>query len=223
MATDNTAPCGPIRRAHGRSSSAFPPAAGATRRSPGAAVFLSSAAPTTSTATARRRRRVDGAMKSILSRIRAATIQRRNRMKRILAAGCVITLAALASTLVIAQYETSAGLLHHQRQSRQGRRSRRPRGRRSSHCQSLAAKVGAGSRTWRAYLSTQGKTTSDTSVTSMPATGSEPVPGTTRRACGSLDDVADLHSPAANQSTKRPRLTRRVLRGEQQRRQAEQA
>ena len=32
------------------------------------------------------------------------------------------------------------------------------------HCQSLAAKVGADSRTWRAYLSTQGKTTSDTDV-----------------------------------------------------------
>lgn len=32
------------------------------------------------------------------------------------------------------------------------------------HCQSLAAAAGAGDRTWRAYLSSQGKTLSDTNV-----------------------------------------------------------
>ena len=62
------------------------------------------------------------------------------------------------------------------------------------HCQSLAAKVGAGSRTWRAYLSTQGKTTSDTNVVhARDRIGTGPW----HNAKGEriARDVADLHSP----------------------------
>ena len=65
------------------------------------------------------------------------------------------------------------------------------------HCQSLAAKVGAGGRTWRAYLSTQGKTTSDTDVVhARDRIGSGPW----HNAKGQLiaRDVADLHSPSNN-------------------------
>ena len=42
-----------------------------------------------------------------------------------------------------------------------------------AHCQSLAAAVGAGGKTWRAYLSTS---------TSTPRTASATAPGTTSRA-----------------------------------------
>ena len=62
------------------------------------------------------------------------------------------------------------------------------------HCQSLAAKVGAGSRTWRAYLSSQGKTTSDTNVVhARDRIGTGPW----HNAKGEriARDVADLHSP----------------------------
>ena len=65
------------------------------------------------------------------------------------------------------------------------------------HCQSLAAKVGAGSRTWRAYLSTQGKTTSDTNVVhARDRIGAGPW----HNAKGEriARDVADLHSPNNN-------------------------
>ena len=65
------------------------------------------------------------------------------------------------------------------------------------HCQSLAAKVGAGSRTWRAYLSSQGKTTSDTDVVhARNRIGAGPW----HNAKGEriARDVADLHSPSNN-------------------------
>ena len=65
------------------------------------------------------------------------------------------------------------------------------------HCQSLAAKVGAGGRTWRAYLSTQGKTTSDTNVAhARDRIGAGPW----HNAKGEriARDVADLHSPSNN-------------------------
>ena len=65
------------------------------------------------------------------------------------------------------------------------------------HCQALAAKVGAGSRTWRAYLSTQGKTTSDTNVVhARDRIGTGPW----HNAKGEriARDVADLHSPSNN-------------------------
>ena len=65
------------------------------------------------------------------------------------------------------------------------------------HCQSLAAKVGAGSRTWRAYLSSQGKTTSDTNVVhARDRIGTGPW----HNAKGEriARDVADLHSPNNN-------------------------
>lgn len=65
------------------------------------------------------------------------------------------------------------------------------------HCQSLAAKVGADSRTWRAYLSTQGKTTSDTDVAharNRIGTG----PWHNAKGERIARDVADLHSPNNN-------------------------
>jgi len=65
------------------------------------------------------------------------------------------------------------------------------------HCQALAAAVGAGGHTWRAYLSTQGKTTSDTNVIhARDRIGSGPW----HNAKGEriARDVADLHSPNVN-------------------------
>ena len=51
-----------------------------------------------------------------------------------------------------------------------------------AHCQKLAAAAGAGSRTWRAYLSTSYIPPS-TAAASMPAIASARGPGTTPRAC----------------------------------------
>lgn len=65
------------------------------------------------------------------------------------------------------------------------------------HCQALATKVGAGNHTWRAYLSTQGKTTSDTNVVHARdriGTG----PWHNAKGARIARDVADLHSPDAN-------------------------
>src|SRR5687767_14600621 len=65
------------------------------------------------------------------------------------------------------------------------------------HCQSLAAKVGAGSRTWRAYLSSQGKTTSDTNVVhARDRIGTGPWHNSKGERIAR--DVADLHSPNNN-------------------------
>lgn len=65
------------------------------------------------------------------------------------------------------------------------------------HCQSLAAAVGAGGRTWRAYLSTQGKTTSDPSAAhARDRIGAGPWHNA--KGVRVARDVADLHSPNAN-------------------------
>jgi hypothetical protein len=65
------------------------------------------------------------------------------------------------------------------------------------HCQALATKVGAGGRTWRAYLSTQGKTTSDTNVAhARDRIGAGPWHNA--KGVQIARDVADLHSPNAN-------------------------
>ncbi|MDO9599565.1 MAG: hypothetical protein Q7J47_17745 [Azoarcus sp.] len=65
------------------------------------------------------------------------------------------------------------------------------------HCQSLAAAVGAGSRTWRAYLSTQGTALNDpNAVHARDRIGSGPW----HNAKGELiaRNVEELHSAAAN-------------------------
>jgi hypothetical protein len=65
------------------------------------------------------------------------------------------------------------------------------------HCQALAAKVGAGNRVWRAYLSTQGKTTSDTNVVhARDRIGAGPWHNA--KGVRIARDVADLHSPNVN-------------------------
>ncbi|HWA38050.1 MAG TPA: hypothetical protein VG873_09320 [Burkholderiales bacterium] len=65
------------------------------------------------------------------------------------------------------------------------------------HCQSLAGAVGAGSRTWRAYLSTQGKTIADTNVIhARDRIGSGPWHNA--KGVRIARNVDDLHSVDAN-------------------------
>ena len=65
------------------------------------------------------------------------------------------------------------------------------------HCQSLAQAVGAGGRTWRAYLSTQGKAINDTNVVhARDRIGSGPWHNA--KGVRIASDVAELHSPAVN-------------------------
>jgi hypothetical protein len=65
------------------------------------------------------------------------------------------------------------------------------------HCQSLAKAVGAGSRSWRAYLSTQGKALNDTNVVHARDRIGQ---GPWHNAKGVMvaRSVEELHSPAAN-------------------------
>ena len=63
------------------------------------------------------------------------------------------------------------------------------------HCQSLASAAGAGSRTWRAYLSTQGSTISDTKVVhARDRIGAGPWHNA--KGVRVARDLADLHSAA---------------------------
>ncbi|HYG54448.1 MAG TPA: hypothetical protein VD965_04035 [Burkholderiales bacterium] len=65
------------------------------------------------------------------------------------------------------------------------------------HCQQLAAKAGAGNRTWRAYLSTQGKQLNDPNVVHARdriGTG----PWHNAKGVRIARDVADLHSASNN-------------------------
>jgi hypothetical protein len=65
------------------------------------------------------------------------------------------------------------------------------------HCQALAQSVGAGSRTWRAYLSTQGKAINDTNVVhARDRIGSGPWHNA--KGVQVARSVEDLHSAAAN-------------------------
>jgi hypothetical protein len=65
------------------------------------------------------------------------------------------------------------------------------------HCQSLAAKVGAGKHTWRAYLSTQGAKLDDTNVVhARDRIGNGPWRNT--KGVVVAKNVADLHSPNNN-------------------------
>ncbi len=65
------------------------------------------------------------------------------------------------------------------------------------HCQALAQAAGAGGRTWRAYLSTQGKATNDTNVIhARDRIGSGPWHNA--KGVRIARDVDDLHSASAN-------------------------
>jgi hypothetical protein len=69
-----------------------------------------------------------------------------------------------------------------------------------AHCQSLAATAGAGSKTWRAYLSTQGAG----AVNARDRIGKGP--WVNAKGTAIAKDVADLHS-ASNQLTKQTALS----------------
>src|SRR5687767_10579940 len=65
------------------------------------------------------------------------------------------------------------------------------------HCQSLASAAGAGNRTWRAYLSTQGATIQDKNVVhARDRIGSGPWHNA--KGVRVASSVADLHSPSVN-------------------------
>ena len=74
-------------------------------------------------------------------------------MKRIFPAGCVMTLAAIASTLVVAQDKPQLSFFITSANPGKGADLGGLDGA-DKYCQTLAAAAGAGSRTWRAYLST---------------------------------------------------------------------
>ena len=75
------------------------------------------------------------------------------------------------------------------------------------HCQSLAQAAGAGGKTWRAYLSTQGKTTSDTNVVhARDRIGKGP--WYNAKGVRVARNVDDLHS-ASNNVTKETALNER--------------
>ena len=98
---------------------------------------------------------------------------------------------------------------------RQRRRSRRA-GRRRRHCQTLAQAAGAGSKTWHAYLSTQG----DGAVNARDRIGKGPW----QNAKGVVvaTSVDDLHS-ANNKLSKQNNLSRERRDHQRRRRHAEQA
>lgn len=65
------------------------------------------------------------------------------------------------------------------------------------HCQALASAAGAGNKTWRAYLSTQGKATNDTNVIhARERIGAGPWHNA--KGVRIARNVEDLHSPDAN-------------------------
>ncbi len=99
-------------------------------------------------------------------------------MKRILAAGSVLTLAALASPLLVAQDKPQLSFFITSANPGKGADLGGLDGA-DKYCQTLAAAAGAGSRTWRAYLSTSAATASPAST---PRTASAPARGSTRRA-----------------------------------------
>lgn len=85
-------------------------------------------------------------------------------------------------------------VLRHVQRTGQGRRSRRPGGG-DAQCQKLAQAGGAGSKTWRAYLSTQASD-GKPAVNAKDRIGKGPW----QNAKGAViaKDVADLHGPANN-------------------------
>jgi len=111
-------------------------------------------------------------------------------MKRILAAGCVITLAALASTLVYAQSKPQLGFFITSANPGKGADLGGLDGA-DKYCQTLAAAVGAGGRTWRAYLSTAAAN-GKPGVNAKDRIGSGP--WFNAKGVKVADNVADLHS-----------------------------
>ena len=73
------------------------------------------------------------------------------------------------------------------------------------HCQSLAATAGAGSKTWRAYLSTQGAN----AINAKDRIGNGP--WSNAKGVQIAANVADLHA-TTTRSTRRPPSTRRARR-----------
>jgi hypothetical protein len=111
-------------------------------------------------------------------------------MKRILAAGGVIALAALASTLVVAQSKPQLGFFITSANPGKGADLGGLDGA-DKYCQTLAAAAGAGSRTWRAYLSTAAAN-GKPGVNAKDRIGSGP--WFNAKGVKVADSVADLHS-----------------------------
>ena len=111
-------------------------------------------------------------------------------MKSILAAGGVLTLAALASTLVVAQSKPQLGFFITSANPGKGADLGGLDGA-DKYCQTLAAAAGAGSRTWRAYLSTAAAA-GKPGVNAKDRIGSGP--WFNAKGVKVADNVADLHS-----------------------------
>jgi hypothetical protein len=113
-------------------------------------------------------------------------------MKRILAASCVITLAALASAtpLLVAQDKPQLSFFITSANPGKGADLGGLDGA-DKYCQTLAAAAGAGSRTWRAYLSTSAAN-GKPGVNAKDRIGSGP--WFNAKGVKVADNVADLHS-----------------------------
>ena len=112
-------------------------------------------------------------------------------MKRLLAAGGgVLALAALASTLVVAQSKPQLGFFITSANPGKGADLGGLDGA-DKYCQTLAAAAGAGSRTWRAYLSTAAAN-GKPGVNAKDRIGAGP--WFNAKGVKVADSVADLHS-----------------------------
>jgi hypothetical protein len=111
-------------------------------------------------------------------------------MKRTLAAACVMTLAAVASTLVVAQDKPQLSFFITSANPGKGADLGGLAGA-DKYCQTLAAAAGAGSRTWRAYLSTSA-TAGKPGINAKDRIGSGP--WFNAKGVKVADNVADLHS-----------------------------
>jgi hypothetical protein len=111
-------------------------------------------------------------------------------MKRILAVAGVVSVAALASTLVVAQPKPQLGFFITSANPGKGADLGGLEGA-DKYCQTLAAAAGAGSRTWRAYLSTSAAS-GKPGVNAKDRIGSGP--WFNAKGVKVADNVADLHS-----------------------------
>lgn len=111
-------------------------------------------------------------------------------MKKILAAACVTSLAALTTTLVVAQSKPQLGFFITSANPGKGGDLGGLDGA-DKYCQTLGAAAGAGSRTWRAYLSTSAAN-GKPGVNAKDRIGSGPWFNV--KGVKVADSVADLHS-----------------------------
>jgi hypothetical protein len=111
-------------------------------------------------------------------------------MKRILAAGGVIAVAAFASPLIVAQDKPQLGFFITSANPGKGADLGGLDGA-DKYCQTLAAAAGAGSRTWRAYLSTAAAN-GKPGINAKDRIGSGP--WYNAKGVKVADNVADLHS-----------------------------